>query len=113
MNDFLNGYGVVSKREANALTTLFSVYAESSLVDEPITFGHNNQSDYYYIAFENINLSIALTPRGDVMFMTFDFENGNEEYFDTEEEAMEHLSEELDKPGMFIDDEEWEKEMGR
>ena len=114
MNDFLNNYGVVSKREANALTTLFSVYAESSLVDEPITFGHNNQSDYFYIAFENINLSIALTPRGDVMFMTFDFENGNEEYFDTEEEAMEHLSGELDKPlGMFIDDEEWEKEMGR
>ena len=23
------------------------------------------------------------------------------------------LNEELDKPGMFIDDEEWEKEMGR
>ena len=92
MKDFLNGYEVVSKREANALTTLFSVYAESSLVDEPITFGHNNQSDYFYIAFENISLSIALTPRGDVMFVTIDFENGNEEFFDTEEEAMEHLA---------------------
>ena len=80
MNDFLNDYGVVSKREANALTTLFSVYAESSFVDEPITFGHNNQSDYFYIAFENINLSIALTPRGDVMFVT---ETGNEEFFTT------------------------------
>ena len=91
MKDFLNGYEVVSKREANALTTLFSVYTESSFVDEPITFGHNNQSDYFYIAFENVNLSIALTPRGDVMFVTFDFENGNEEYFDTEEEAMEYL----------------------
>jgi hypothetical protein len=91
MKDFLNGYEVVSKREANALTTLFSVYAESSFVDEPMTFGHNNQSDYFYIAFENVNLSIALTPRGDVMFVTFDFENGNEEYFDTEEEAMEYL----------------------
>ena len=112
MNDFLNDYGVVSKREANALTTLFSVYAESSFVDEPITFGHNNQSDYYYIAFENINLSIALTPRGDVRFVTFDFENGGENFFDTEEEAMEYL-EKLNNPGMFIDDEEWEKEMGR
>ena len=89
MEDFLNDYGVVSKREANALTTLFSVYAESSFVDEPITFGHNNQSDYFYIAFENINLSIALTPRGDVMFVT---ETGNEEFFDTEEEAMEYLA---------------------
>jgi type IV secretory pathway TrbF-like protein len=29
-------------------------------------------------------------------------------------EEIEELSEELDKPlGMFIDDEEWEKEMGR
>ena len=92
MKDFLNGYEVVSKREANALTTLFSVYAESSFVDEPMTFGHNNQSDYFYIAFENVNLSIALTPRGDVMFATIDFENGNEELFNTEEEAIEHLA---------------------
>ena len=92
MKDFLNGYEVVSKREANALTTLFSVYAESSFVDEPMTFGHNNQSDYFYIAFENVNLVIALTPRGDVMFVTFDFETGNEEFFDTEEEAMEYLA---------------------
>ena len=50
------------------------------------------KSDYFYIAFENINLSIALTPRGDVMFVTIDFENGNEEFFATEEEAMEHLA---------------------
>ena len=28
-------------------------------------------------------------------------------------DEIEDLSEELDKPGMFIDDEEWEKEMGR
>jgi len=26
---------------------------------------------------------------------------------------IEELNEELDNPGMFIDDEEWEKEMGR
>ena len=92
MNDFLNDYGVVSKREANALTTLFSVYAESSLVDEPITFGHNNQSDYFYIAFENISLSIVLTPQNEVLFMTTDYDNGNEEFFATEEEAMEYLA---------------------
>ena len=28
-------------------------------------------------------------------------------------DEIEELSEELDKPGMFIDDKEWEKEMGR
>jgi len=92
MNDFLNDYGVVSKREANALTTLFSVYAESSFVDEPMIFGYNTWSGYYYIAFENISLQIVLTSRSDVMFMTTDFETGEEEYFDTEEEAMEHLA---------------------
>ena len=92
MKDFLNGYEVVSKREANALTTLFSVYAESSFVDEPMILGYNNWSGYYYIAFENISLQIVLTYRGDVMFMTTDFETGEEEYFDTEEEAMEHLA---------------------
>jgi hypothetical protein len=92
MKDFLNGYEVVSKREANALTTLFSVYAESSFVDEPMIFGYNTWSGYYYIAFENISLQIVLTSRSDVMFMTTDFETGEEEYFDTEEEAMEHLA---------------------
>ena len=28
-------------------------------------------------------------------------------------DEIEELNEELDKPGMFIDDEEWEREMGR
>ena len=92
MKDFLNGYGVVSKRKANALTILFSVYAESSFVDEPMIFSYNDWTGYYYIAFENISLQIVLTSRSDVMFMTTDFETGEEEYFDTEEEAMEHLA---------------------
>lgn len=92
MKDFITGYEVVTKQDAEALATLFSVYAQSNLAGEFICFGYNNWSQYYYITFENISLSIVLTPRGDVMFMTTDFENGEEEYFDTEEEAMEHLA---------------------
>lgn len=91
MNDFLTGYEVVSKRDANALATLFSVYAQSDLAGEYICFGHNNWSGYYYIAFENLSVSIVLTPRGDVMWMTTNLENGEEEFFDTEEEAIEYL----------------------
>jgi hypothetical protein len=91
MKDFITGYEVVSKRDANALTTLFSVYAQSDLAGECICFGYNDWTGYYYIAFENISLQIVLTYRGDVMFMTTDFETGEEEYFDTEEEAMEYL----------------------
>jgi hypothetical protein len=80
------------QRDANALATLFSVYAQSDLAGECICFGYNDWTGYYYIAFENISLQIVLTYRGDVMFMTTDFETGEEEYFDTEEEAMEHLA---------------------
>jgi hypothetical protein len=113
MKDIFTGYETVSFYDARALATLMNAYSESSLCpDEPLHFGYNKFTGYYYIAFENIGLGIVLTPQNDVQFATIDFETGNEEFFDTEEEAMEHLKE-LDNPGMFIDDEEWEKEMGR
>ena len=113
MKDIFTGYETVSFYDARALATLMNAYSESSLCpDEPLCFGYNKFTGYYYIAFENIGLGIVLTPQNDVQFATIDFETGNEEFFDTEEEAMEHLKE-LDNPGMFIDDEEWEKEMGR
>jgi len=91
MKDFLNGYEVVTQRDAEALATLFSVYAQSDLAGEYICFGYNDWSRYYYIAFENLSVSIVLTPRGDVMWMTTNLENGEEEFFDTEEEAIEYL----------------------
>jgi hypothetical protein len=93
MEDFLNGYEVVSSAQANALSVLFDVYKHTDACSElePMIFGHNHLSGYYYIAFENISLSIVLTPWGDVQFMTTDYDNGNEEVFSTEEEAMKHL----------------------
>ena len=87
MNDFLKDYGVVSKRDARALASLFSVYTYSDLVGESICFGYSDWSKFYYIAFENISLSIILDDRDNVMWMTTDLETGNEEFFDTEEEA--------------------------
>ena len=93
MENFLNGYEIVSSAQANALSVLFDVYKHTDACSElePMTFGYNNWSGYYYIAFENIGLSIVLTPWGDVQFMTTDYDNGNEEVFSTEEEAMKHL----------------------
>ena len=35
------------------------------------------------------------------------------QYLRDQIDFIEELAEELDNPGMFIDDEEWEKEMGR
>ncbi len=111
MKDIFTGYETVSFYDAQALSVLMNAYSESSLCsDEPLHFGYNKFTGYYYIAFENVSLQIVY--RKNLLWMTTDLDTGNEEFFDTEEEAMEHLKE-LDNPGMFIDDEEWEKEMGR
>jgi hypothetical protein len=111
MKDIFTGYETVSFYDAQALSVLMNAYSESSLCsDEPLHFGYNTFTGYYYIAFENVSLQIVF--RKNLLWMTTDIETGNEEFFDTEEEAMEYLKE-LDNPGMFIDDEEWEKEMGR
>ena len=94
MQDFLEDYGVVSSAQANALSVLFDVYkrTDACMNLEPMVFGHNHLSGFYYIAFEDISLSIVLTPQNEVRFMTTDYDNGNEEFFNTEEEAMEHLA---------------------
>jgi hypothetical protein len=113
MKDIFTGYETVSFYDAQALSVLMNAYSESSLCsDEPLHFGYNTFTGYYYIAFENVSLQIVLDNKKNLLWMTTDIETGNEEFFDTEEEAMEYLKE-LDNPGMFIDDEEWEKEMGR
>ena len=93
MEDFLNSYKVISSAQANALGVLFDVYkhTDACMNLEPMIFSYNQWSGYYYIAFENISLSIVLTPQNDVQFMTTDYDNGNEEVFGTEEEAMKHL----------------------
>ena len=57
-------------------------------------------------------MQIALDPKENVFWIVTDIDTGEEEFFTHEEEAAEYL-EKLDNPGMFIDDEEWEKEMGR
>jgi len=93
MKDIFTGYEVVSFYDARALATLMNAYSESSLCpDEPLCFGYNKFTGYYYIAFENVSLQIVLDNRKNLLWVTTDIENGNEEYFDTEEEAMEHLA---------------------
>jgi hypothetical protein len=94
MENFLNDYEIVSSAQANALSVLFDVYKHTDACSElePMTFGYNQWSGYYYIAFANISLSITLDTRGEVQFMTTDFETGNEEFFNTEAEAMEALA---------------------
>ena len=53
LEDFLEDYGVVSSAQANALSVLFDVYKHTNacMELEPMIFGHNHLSGYYYIAF--------------------------------------------------------------
>jgi hypothetical protein len=93
MKDIFTGYEVVSFYDARALATLMNAYSESSLCpDEPLHFGYNTFTGYYYIAFENVSLQIVLDHRKNLLWMTTDLDTGNEEFFDTEEEAMEYLA---------------------
>jgi hypothetical protein len=93
MKDIFTGYEVVSFYDARALATLMNAYSESSLCpDEPLHFGYNKFTGYYYIAFENVSLQIVLDNRKNLLWMTTDLDTGNEEFFDTEEEAMEYLA---------------------
>ena len=91
MKDIFTGYEVVTYHEAKALSILMEQYAQSDLCGEPMCFGHNNWTGYYYIAFEDYSLQIILDERENVLWMTTDIETGEEEFFDSEEEAAAHL----------------------
>ena len=91
MKDIFTGYEVVTYHEAKALSILMEQYAQSDLCGEAMCFGHNNWTGYYYIAFEDYSLQIILDERENVLWMTTDIETGEEEFFDSEEEAAAHL----------------------
>ena len=94
MKDIFTGYEVVTYHEAKALSILMEHYAQSDLCGEPMCFGFNNRTGYYYIAFENYSVQIVLDNSRvpmKLLWMTTDFETGEEEFFGTEEEAMEYL----------------------
>ena len=112
LRDIFTDYEVVSYKEAKALSILFEHYAQSDLCGEAICFGKNIMTGWFYIAFENYSLQIVLDTKENVLWMTTDLDTDEEEFFDTQEEAMAYLKG-LDNPGMFIDDDEWEREMGR
>jgi len=92
MKDIFSCYEVVSYRQAKALSVLMNAYAESCLCPEAICFGFNDWTGYYYIAFENYSLQIVLDRKENLLWMTTDITNGEEEFFDNEEEALEHLA---------------------
>ena len=91
MKDIFSGYEVVTYHDAKALSILMEHYAQSDMCGEPLCFGFNNWTGYYYIAFENYSLQIVLDNKMNLLWMTTDIDTGEEMYFDSEEEAAEYL----------------------
>lgn len=77
--------------DLESFKNVLDAYLESGspdIMDEGI--GFNTSSGYVYIALEN-GIQIASCFGQSVDFIVYDFETGEEHFFDTYEEALNHL----------------------
>ena len=77
--------------EAIGLSKLFAHYAEQHAHDTIESIGFNCNSGYTYIALESYTLGSCVG--GDVEYIISDFEDGQEYFLDTKEEAEAKLAE--------------------
>lgn len=88
--------------EANFLSSLGSsdfeswilvqqAYRDEAWNEDIMETGFNNNTGYVYIALEN-GVQIASCFGQDVDYIVYDFETGEEHFFDTYDEAMEQIS---------------------
>ena len=88
--------------EANFLSSLGSsdfeswilvqqAYRDEAWNEDIMETGFNTSSGYVYIALEN-GVQIASCFGQDVDYIVYDFETGEEHFFDNYDEAMEHLN---------------------
>lgn len=73
--------------EAKGLSNVFSAYAEECSREDIMAVGFNPSSGYVYIALEN-GISICSMLGRDVEYLVTDFEDGEEHFFDSYEEAQ-------------------------
>jgi hypothetical protein len=66
-------------------------YRDHAWGEEIFETGFNTSSGYVYIALEN-GVQICSCFGQDVDYCVYDFETGEEHFFDTYDEAMEHLN---------------------
>lgn len=83
--------GSVAFCEAQGLAKCFQAYADVCSREEILEVGFNCHSGYTYIALESM-LSICSMLGRDVEFLVTDFNDGEEYFFDTYEEAEEFMS---------------------
>lgn len=81
--------------EAKGFSKVFMAYANECPSEEIMEIGFNPNSGYVYIALEN-GISICSSLGGKVEFLVTNFHNGEETFYDTYKEALEHESMEED-----------------
>jgi hypothetical protein len=79
--------------EAMGLSKVFKAYAENCTGEDIIQVGFNENSGYIYIALEN-GVSICSMLGQDVEFLVTDFEDGEEFFFNSYDEAINRLTDE-------------------
>jgi hypothetical protein len=79
--------------EAMGLSKVFKAYADNCTGEDIMMTGFNENSGYVYIALEN-GISICSMLGRDVEFLVTDFEDGQEFFFDSYDEAINRLTDE-------------------
>jgi hypothetical protein len=79
--------------EAMGLSNVFKAYAEECIREEIQEVGFNANSGYVYIALEN-GISICSCMGQRIEFLVFNFETGEELFFDNYTQAENRLTDE-------------------
>jgi hypothetical protein len=77
--------------EAKGLSKCFKAYAENAVGEEIMECGFNPKSGYVYLALE-YGIQIASLCGGDVEYIVFDYDTGEEKFFEKYEEAENFLN---------------------
>jgi len=76
--------------EAIGFSKVFEAYAEEVGSEEIMEIGFNANSGIVYIALEN-GISICSAFGNDVEYLTMDYDDNEETFFDTYEEALQFI----------------------
>jgi hypothetical protein len=86
---------VVAYCEAKGFSKVFKAYADNCAGEDIMGIGFNHHSGYVYIALEN-GIQICSCLGQDVDFIVNNFEDGEESFYDTYEDALNHEENEND-----------------
>lgn len=95
MENHLKIYGftdnTIASLDAQSLSNVFAAYAEDCAGEDIMEIGFNKNSGYVYIALEN-GIQIASCFGHSVVFVTTDFNDGEEYFAGTYDGALDNLA---------------------